>query len=79
MKEELERLEKLRKLKENWDSYGGSPPTKEAAERAIQFIKGTFIAPLPDGGIQITFGEDEDVFIDIHPDGTWMVESFDKE
>ncbi len=59
-----ERLRKLSKLEPDWDGYGGLTPTKEAitetASLLIEIRKLThgeleepFIAPLPDGGLEL--------------------------
>jgi hypothetical protein len=59
-----ERLAKLSKLEPDWDGYGGSPPTEEAISRTkilLREIHGLtqgilevpFIAPLPDGGLDL--------------------------
>jgi len=70
-REELvKEIDSLLELEENWDSYGGRPISKKATMMAKFFIKGLFIAPTSEGGVQITLG-DETVFVLIHPDGTW--------
>lgn len=62
------RLEELARLGENWDSYGGLPPTEVALAAARDFIRDIVhefapalgwkvdpfvVAPLSDGGVQI--------------------------
>lgn len=67
------RLNQLEELQEDWDSYGGTPPTKEALECAHRFLDTLFIAPLNDGGLQIEMNN-EAVIIEIDPDGSWYIE-----
>lgn len=69
-RELAKKIDSLLGLEENWDSYGGRPISKKATMMAKFFTEGLFIAPTSEGGIQITLG-DENVFILIHPDGTW--------
>ena len=68
-----EDLEAFRELKDNWDSYGGKPITGVALEQAKYFLD-LFIAPTSEGGILITLGDNEDIAIEIHSNGTWEVE-----
>lgn len=69
LRKEQKRIDSFGTLKENWNSYGAKPISKEAIKEAKRLIKGLFIVPTSEGGIQITLG-DEEVFILIHPDGT---------
>ena len=59
-------LDKLMQLQENWDSYGGIPPTYAALEAADNL---TFV-PYADGGLQIEFhAGGMNIEIEINPDG----------
>ena len=78
MKDKLvyqERLEILRKLPPDWDSYGGLPPTAEAIKTAEEFLTVIgipFIAPLPNGGLTFEWNlpSGETVLVDILPSGS---------
>src|SRR2546427_5293119 len=75
----IRRIYELLLLPRNWDSYGSPPPTRVAANRAIQVIRGinpdSFLSPrvipVPGGGVQLewSFGERE-VEIEIDDDGS---------
>lgn len=69
-KDLIKRIESFRELGDNWDSYGSRKISEEAIKKAKYFIDGLFVAPVSGGGIQIELGDGE-VFILIHPDGTW--------
>jgi hypothetical protein len=67
-----ERLAKLSKLEPDWDGYGGDPPTEAAVSRTkillreIHELTGgslevPFIAPLPDGGLELEWELDSGV------------------
>ena len=71
IRETLDELEEMRHLAENWDSYGGTPPTDEAIASAGALLDRVrthlgagagerlgpeYIAPRADGGIQIEWG-----------------------
>lgn len=59
--EPIKKVLGMLQLPENWDSYGGHTPTREAAETAIQLIASITLAdpprprvvPLGTGGIQL--------------------------
>ena len=68
IKKALERLESFKALKENWDGYGGIPPSLASIEVAERLLKGLFICLGPDGTVEITFG-DEEVEITIDREG----------
>lgn len=69
-KELIERIESFRELENDWNSYGGRKISEEAIEKAKYFANGLFVVPTPEGGVEISLG-DEEVFLLIHPDGTW--------
>jgi len=69
-KELAKKIDSFLELEHDWDSYGGRSISKKATMMAKFFTNGLFVAPTSEGGIQITLG-DEDVFILVHPDGTW--------
>ena len=67
-----ERISRLAKLEPDWDGYGGEPITQEAIEKTaslltiIQGLTGgnlpsPFIAPLPDGGLELEWELDSGV------------------
>lgn len=64
--------ESFRRLKTNWDSYGGSPPTEVAID-VVERIIGTgriAIVPSNSGGIYIELYTDETSYLlHIGPDG----------
>ncbi len=62
--EAVERLRKLTNLKSDWDGYGGVPPTEEAVKATAVLLleihkltqgllESPFIAPLPEGGLEL--------------------------
>ncbi len=62
--EAVERIRKLADLEPNWDGYGGSPPTEQAVKATAALLLETnklsrglleepFIAPLPEGGLEL--------------------------
>ena len=66
-------------LPENWDSYGGQIPTREAAETAIQIIASIVqedpprprVVPLGTGGIQLEWKKGErELEVECGPDGS---------
>jgi hypothetical protein len=75
----------LRDLEENWDSYGGRPPTSTAlrlATRLIRTVEALYqgragervspydVAPIPRGGVQIEWrGDDLHLEVEIGPVG----------
>ena len=69
-KELIKKIESFRELGDNWDSYGCRKISEEAIEKAKYFAEGLFVVPTSEGGVEIYLGDDE-VFILIHPDGTW--------
>lgn len=59
-----ERIKKLASLEPGWDGYGGVPPTQEAVKATAELLLEThrltggllespFIAPLPEGGLEL--------------------------
>ncbi len=56
--EALKRIESFKELKEDWDSYGGRPIYPCAIAKAKELVEGFFVAPLPDGGIRISLGDE---------------------
>lgn len=61
----LEKLESLRLLKSNWDSYGAASISPEAIATASQFLQPD-IVPTSQGGIQLewhNFGIDLEIEI----------------
>lgn len=72
----IARINELRKLPPNWDTYGGVAVTEANARTALWFIEqvvdlapGPWIAPLGGGGIQLDWNGD-DVDIEVVIDGT---------
>jgi len=60
---------RLQALEPGWNSYGGNPITPAA----IECLKGFYVVPLGDGGIQLETHQDGwDIEIGIGPDGTIM-------
>jgi hypothetical protein len=55
----FEQIDKLRELKEDWDSYGGQPITEEAIAAAKDFVGRFKALPTTGGGIafDVTFGQ----------------------
>ena len=73
------RLDELSALEEDWDSYGGLPPTARAIGMASRLIVEastqagdvpSAVMPFPNGGLQVTWerGRDE-LQVDVGPDG----------
>jgi hypothetical protein len=82
----MERLAELAVLEEDWDSYGGFPPSLVAlakAEAMMRTVVERFggavedavpgaIMPIADGGIQLEWrGADVELALNAAPDGTW--------
>ncbi len=78
-----ERIRKLRTLEPDWDGYGGSPPTEEAVKATAELLLETrrltqgllespFIAPLPEGGLELEWELDSgaELMLVIPPTGT---------
>jgi hypothetical protein len=59
-------MDRLAKLKDDWDSYGGKAPTKEAMEAVRRCLSNISVYPMGDGGIQIDL---DDGAIVITPEG----------
>lgn len=61
MIEALKKLEELKELKDNWDSYGAPPIDKECIKRARWFLlaigpkvsRGVWSVPCSHGGVQL--------------------------
>lgn len=62
--EAAERIKKLASLEPDWDGYGGVPPTEEAVKATAELLleshkltrgllESPFIAPLPEGGLEL--------------------------
>ena len=73
------RLDELSALEEDWDSYGGHPPTARAIGAASRLIVESTthtgdipsaVMPFPSGGLQVIWerGQDE-LQVDVGPDG----------
>jgi hypothetical protein len=78
LKEIYDRISDLKKLKEDWDSYGGLPVADEAISRIrvllsnldIEDMPKPHVAPLPDGGIGLHWRvADRDLEIEVEPNG----------
>ena len=78
----LQRIEHLMRLDFNWDGYGGLPITNKAIHIATQLLfqahrltkgelKLPFIAPLPEGGLELEWIQDsgKELTLVISPDG----------
>jgi hypothetical protein len=78
-----ERIRKLRTLEPDWDGYGGSPPTEEAVKATAVLLleahiltqgllESPFIAPLPEGGLELEWELDSgaELMLVIPPTGT---------
>lgn len=80
----LQQLDLMLNLTENWDGYGGAPPTPEVIELAKEFVgllaafrgrkdrfEGIFVTPGRAGGVLVEW--DEPGFeheVEINPDGS---------
>ena len=83
----LRRMRSLSGLADDWDSYGGVPPTAIALEQALGFcrrvaellgpsvgerVRPVEISPLANGGIQLDWqGADFLIAVDVGPEGSW--------
>jgi len=66
MRGERDRLAQLAGLPENWDSYGGTPPSAEA----LRVARSLSWSPSSRGGLQAAlFAGGLEIEIDIDPDG----------
>jgi hypothetical protein len=72
------KLEELRKLESNWDSYGGKPITELALEKTDLLLKALlgiqavepFVCPCSNGGIQLEWHRNGYTLeIEISPEG----------
>lgn len=74
-----ERIEELRSLQENWDSYGARRITNDALDTASRWLDYVHVGPMSGGGIQIEVHMGGlDIEIEIEPDGSfgpWLVGS----
>jgi hypothetical protein len=81
--EAVEKIRKLGDLELDWDGYGGIPPTEEAVKATAWLLletynltqgqlKNPFIAPLPEGGLELEWELDSGVelMLVIPPTGT---------
>jgi len=74
MKDYEKKLDEFSKLEKGWDSDGyGKPITKKALKTAKYLLEGAYIAPQTNGGILITIGPEEEITIDIWPDGEYSI------
>jgi hypothetical protein len=85
LEQDLARIASLRKLPDNWDTYGGVPVTDQTAARASEILRWLAtvarqpdytrvrphgIAPLASGGLQLEWrGKRGELTIEIYPDG----------
>ena len=83
-KEWTDRLRSLTHLQPNWDGYGADPISEPATVQACQVLKDAaeklqdledfqlFIAPMPDGGLEIdlTLPEERELMLVMPPEGT---------
>lgn len=76
--EPIKKILEVLSLPENWDSYGGHAPRKEAAETAIQIIASIVqadpprprVVPLGTGGIQLEWKKGaREIELECGPDG----------
>jgi hypothetical protein len=80
-----ERLKQLQDLKKGWDGFDSRPPTKsaiEATRRVLSLIQpgaAPDIEPVPGGGIQLSWGKEQEcpyleIYIDTdgEPEGSWV-------
>lgn len=77
--ESLRRIEKLKALQPNWDSYGSPPVQPAAAQAAVQVLYAAQadycppprIVPVPGGGLQIEWARgSRELEIEMLPDGS---------
>ena len=79
----VEKIRRLANLEPDWDGYGGGPPTEEAVKAAAALLLEThrltqrplevpFIAPLPEGGLELEWDLDSgaELMLVIPPTGT---------
>ena len=67
LSETIERLYEFARFKENWDSYGASPPAEGLRNRALQMLLSSnlsgvpkpFVVPRKDGGINFEWDSGE--------------------
>ncbi len=83
-KEWTDRLKSLNRLESDWDGYGAQPIAEPATIQTCQVLKGAaeklqslehfqlFIAPMPDGGLEIDLDipEERELMLVIPPEGT---------
>lgn len=81
------RLDQLRRLPENWDSYGGVPPSRRALREAESFARSfdrpflpvAQIVPSNDGGVQLEWHcGGWDVEIEITPDAAEVTAAYSR-
>lgn len=81
----FDRLVEIAKLEEDWDTYGGLPPTPSAVASAGQLVIAVAdrlgadigdavvpysVMPFPDGGVQVTWHRPPDELqVDVGPSG----------
>ena len=79
LQENLIKLDQMKFLKENWNGYGAHPLDLSFIDRVKDLVRGLniqpFIAPCPDGSIQIEYEYDKDdinyyLEYELHLDGT---------
>jgi hypothetical protein len=76
----FERLDELSALRQDWDSYGGLPPTARAIGAASRLIVEATtrgdevpaeVMPFPDGGLHVIWEQGQtELQIDVGPSGT---------
>ncbi|MFN2496941.1 MAG: hypothetical protein ABR608_13700 [Pseudonocardiaceae bacterium] len=71
---EARRFAALRALEKNWDSYDADPLQPGVEERAGAILAVLRTEPAicmtSDGGVSLVWGQDEDLEIEVEPDGT---------
>jgi hypothetical protein len=65
----LSQLDQFYEIEDDWDSYGGLKPTKDAIESARFILQNVpYVFPRNDGGTVLEYG-DGDIVVNIRPDG----------
>lgn len=66
----IARLESFSTLRDNWDSYGGKPISRQAIDTAKRIVDGIHAVPTPHGGVQLELDyAGLRVAVEIGPDG----------
>lgn len=68
----FDEIDKLSKLKEDWDGYGAPPISEDAMKAAKEFVALFEAIPTSGGGIvfEVHFGDGFEVSVGFAPDGT---------